>query len=88
MDPAGVNGYVRNLANGNVELVASGDDAKVNELIQWAGSRQAGPFLSPVQMFIPLSMMSFSSTPISSAITRHLAFSRKNMIRFSPESPS
>ncbi|UCH63572.1 MAG: acylphosphatase [Fidelibacterota bacterium] len=32
----GVNGYVRNLANGNVEFVAEGDDSEVDQLLQWA----------------------------------------------------
>jgi acylphosphatase len=32
----GVNGYVRNLVNGDVEFIAEGEDAKVDELVQWA----------------------------------------------------
>jgi len=41
----GVKGYVRNLANGSVEFVATGGDTKVDELIQWA---QHGPSLAHV----------------------------------------
>ncbi len=37
----GVNGYVRNLASGAVELVAEGDDSEVDRFIQWA--RQGPP---------------------------------------------
>ena len=29
-------GYVRNLVNGDVEIVAEGDEASVNRLIAWA----------------------------------------------------
>ena len=31
-----VNGYVRNLPNGDVEIVAEGDDAGVDRLMHWA----------------------------------------------------
>ncbi|RMF27840.1 MAG: acylphosphatase, partial [Cyanobacteria bacterium J083] len=31
-------GYVRNLSNGNVEIVAEGEDEKVDSLINWAKS--------------------------------------------------
>jgi len=41
----GVNGYVRNLVNGDVEFVAEGDDSKVDRLIQWA---RRGPPLARV----------------------------------------
>ncbi|MDJ0688834.1 MAG: acylphosphatase [Xenococcaceae cyanobacterium MO_188.B32] len=34
----GVSGYVRNLRNGNVEIVASGKADKVDELLKWAKS--------------------------------------------------
>jgi acylphosphatase len=34
----GVSGYVRNLRNGDVEIVASGEDEQVNTLIEWAKS--------------------------------------------------
>ncbi len=37
----GVNGYVRNMVNGDVEFVAEGNDAEVDRLIQWA--RQGPP---------------------------------------------
>lgn len=32
----GVQGYVRNLANWDVEIVAEGDDAQVDQLTRWA----------------------------------------------------
>jgi len=41
----GVNGYVRNLVNGDVEFVAEGEDPKVDRLIQWA---RRGPPLARV----------------------------------------
>jgi len=41
----GVNGYVRNLPDGNVEFVAVGDDEKVAALIEWA---KDGPQLAIV----------------------------------------
>ena len=31
-------GYVQNLSNGNVAIVARGEDASVNSLIEWAKS--------------------------------------------------
>ena len=34
----GVSGYVRNLTNGNVEIVALGKAEKVDSLLQWAES--------------------------------------------------
>jgi acylphosphatase len=41
----GVNGYVRNLPDGNVELVAAGENRKVDALIEWA---KEGPPLANV----------------------------------------
>jgi acylphosphatase len=32
----GVTGYVRNLPNGTVEIVAEGDSASIGQLIDWA----------------------------------------------------
>jgi acylphosphatase len=32
----GINGYVRNLPDGNVEIVAEGDAAVVDRLVDWA----------------------------------------------------
>lgn len=34
----GVKGYVRNLVNGNVEIVASGEVQRVDALLKWAES--------------------------------------------------
>jgi acylphosphatase len=34
----GVSGYVRNLRNGDVEIVAAGEAAKVDALLKWAES--------------------------------------------------
>ncbi len=34
----GVVGFVQNLSNGNVKIVAAGEDAKVDSLIDWAKS--------------------------------------------------
>jgi acylphosphatase len=35
-DRLGLSGYVRNLPNGDVELVAEGEDDRVNRLVAWA----------------------------------------------------
>ena len=32
----GVNGYVRNLPNGDVEIVVEGDDTAIDRMISWA----------------------------------------------------
>jgi acylphosphatase len=40
-----VNGYVRNLPDGSVEFVATGDNRKVDELVRWA---KHGPPLASV----------------------------------------
>ena len=34
----GIKGYVRNLNNGDVEIIATGEVAAVNELLKWAKS--------------------------------------------------
>lgn len=41
----GVNGYVRNLKEGDVEIVVEGDDAAVERLIAWSRS---GPRMARV----------------------------------------
>ncbi len=41
----GINGTVRNLANGNVEIEVEGEEENVNELIRYA---KAGPSFSRV----------------------------------------
>ena len=41
----GVTGYVRNLINGDVEIVAEGEDSKVDALVHWA---RVGPPLAYV----------------------------------------
>ncbi len=41
----GVHGYVRNLPNGDVEIVAEGDDSAVTNMITWA---RKGPTWSRV----------------------------------------
>ncbi len=41
----GVNGYVRNLPNGDVEIVAEGDETAVDRMIAWA---RKGPSWSRV----------------------------------------
>ena len=32
----GLSGYVKNLVNGDVEIVAQGDDSQLDQLIEWA----------------------------------------------------
>jgi acylphosphatase len=41
----GVNGTVRNLVDGRVELVASGEDQRVDRLLRWA---ETGPPMAAV----------------------------------------
>ena len=38
----GVRGYVRNLPNGSVEIVAAGEEDKVDALMQWASEGPPG----------------------------------------------
>lgn len=45
----GLKGWVRNLPNGDVEFVASGDEDKLKELIDWA---HKGPPLAKVREVI------------------------------------
>jgi acylphosphatase len=42
----GLHGYVRNLASGDVEFVAEGENGKVDELVEWA---KKGPPMANVQ---------------------------------------
>jgi len=42
----GLQGYVRNLLDGRVEIVAEGEEDSLNRLIEWAGR---GPSLAEVQ---------------------------------------
>jgi acylphosphatase len=48
----GVTGYVRNLRNGDVEIVAAGEDEAVDELIKWASSGSPSAVVSDVRVEI------------------------------------
>lgn len=41
----GITGYVKNISDGSVEIVAQGEETKLNELISWA---KTGPRFSRV----------------------------------------
>ena len=45
----GVNGFVRNLANGDVEIVASGEQAALQQLVGWC---HKGPMLAKVSAVV------------------------------------
>ena len=45
-----VNGFVRNLSNGNVEIVAAGEDEPVDALINWAKSGPASAMVNDLQI--------------------------------------
>ena len=42
----GLNGYAKNLSDGNVEIVAQGDEEKINELVEFI---KKGPGISKVE---------------------------------------
>ncbi len=46
----GVSGYVRNLANGDVEIVAVGEVDSVNELLTWAKSGPSSAIVDNLQV--------------------------------------
>ncbi len=46
----GVQGHVRNLPNGNVEILAGGDDDQVDRLIRWARQGPPGARVHDVQV--------------------------------------
>jgi len=44
----GINGYVRNLPNGDVEIVIEGDDIAIDRMLSWA---RQGPAFARVDKF-------------------------------------
>lgn len=44
----GLKGWVKNLRNGDVELVAEGEEALVNRLIEWCHHGPSGAYVSNV----------------------------------------
>ena len=46
----GVNGYVRNLANGDVEIVATGESKPVDSLLKWAESGPTSAVVSNLKI--------------------------------------
>ena len=56
----GLNGYVKNLPDGSVEIVAQGDEDKLSKLLEWAyrGPEEAEvkhlefSYKNPIQQFI------------------------------------
>ena len=46
----GVSGYVRNLANGDVEIVVLGEAEQVNELLTWAESGPPSAVVNDLQV--------------------------------------
>ena len=45
-----VNGYVRNLPGGDVEIVAAGADDRVERFVQWAGAGPPGALVTDLQL--------------------------------------
>ena len=46
----GVKGYVRNLRNGDVEIVAAGEDEAIDKLIKWSKSGSPSAVVSNVKV--------------------------------------
>jgi acylphosphatase len=46
----GVTGWVRNLADGTVELLVEGDDAAVDRMLEWAGHGPARAEVTHVEV--------------------------------------
>lgn len=46
----GVRGYVRNLANGDVEIVAAGEAERVDKLLQWTKSGPSSAVVNNLQV--------------------------------------
>ena len=44
-----VRGYVQNLSNGNVKIIALGEDSSVNSLIEWAKSGPSSAVVDRVE---------------------------------------
>lgn len=45
----GLKGYVRNIPTGEVEIVAEGDESKINMLLEWAKKGPAGAVVESVE---------------------------------------
>ncbi len=58
----GITGYAKNLANGDVEVLAEGDDVALNRLGQWL---HEGPPMAKVSSVQERSVESADSTPLA-----------------------
>ncbi len=61
----GLTGWVRNLTDGRVEILAQGEKKKLDQLVDWSRRGPAGARVSKIELFREKSKLTFSSFKIS-----------------------
>ena len=61
----GLTGWVRNLPDGRVEILAQGENTKLEQLVTWARRGPVGARVSKIELFWEETKLAFSSFKIS-----------------------